>query len=217
MSSSDPPAILEPPKLDPSSTSQPQTTAGGSAANTGTPQPPAAPASAPKLSGAELKKQAKAEKAARRAQVAQEKQGGAASTTPTTHILGQKAEGLKAPKGPVHKRSGSTAGEARNLPIRGGAPKAASLVVVPKEEDKTVEFFRHLYKSRTTTIAGAGKEIHPAVLALGMQMSNYTICGSCARLVATLQAFKRVSRWYHDIEGIFFLVYHCISRPNANL
>jgi translation initiation factor eIF-2B subunit delta len=46
---------------------------------------------------------------------------------------------------------------------------------------------------RTTSIAGASKDVHPAVLALGLQMSNYTICGSCARLVATLQAFKRVS------------------------
>jgi translation initiation factor eIF-2B subunit delta len=193
MSSSDPPAILEPPKSDPPTAPQPQITADGSVANTGTTQTPAAPAGAPKLSGAELKKQAKAEKAARRAQVAQEKQSGAGPSAPPIPISGQKAEGLKAPKGPVHKRTGSTSGEARNLPVRGGAPKAAPPIVVPKEEDKTVEFFRHLYKSRTTTIAGAGKEIHPAVLALGMQMSNYTICGSCARLVATLQAFKRVS------------------------
>ena len=84
--------------------------------------------------------------------------------------------------------------EVKNLPVR-GAQKAVPIPVAvePKKEDKTVEFFRHLYKTRTTSIAGASKDVHPAVLALGLQMSNYTICGSCARLVATLQAFKRVS------------------------
>ena len=85
------------------------------------------------------------------------------------------------------------AADARYLPARGGQQKTAPVTEIPKGEDKTVEFFRHLYKTRTTSIAGAGKEVHPAVLALGLQMSNYTICGSCARLVATLQAFKRAS------------------------
>jgi translation initiation factor eIF-2B subunit delta len=193
MSSSDPPEVTEPPKSDPPAATQPPTSANGSAANIGKPQDAAASAGAPKLSGAELKKQAKAEKAARRAQAAQERQGGAVAS-PSTPGPGQNSEGLKVPKGPLHKRTGSTSGDARNLPFRGGGQRAAPPAPeVPKEEDKTVEFFRHLYKSRTTTVAGAGKEIHPAVLALGMQMSNYTICGSCARLVATLQAFKKVS------------------------
>jgi translation initiation factor eIF-2B subunit delta len=148
----------------------------------------------PKISNAELKKQAKAEKAARRAQALQEKQSpGAAAQSPVAATRpGAKPEGQKSGKG-QHKRSGSVAIEGRNLPIRGGAQKVVAVPVVPKEEDKTVEFFRHLYKPRTTSIAAVGKDVHPAVLALGLQMSSYTICGSCARLVATLQAFKRVS------------------------
>jgi translation initiation factor eIF-2B subunit delta len=147
-----------------------------------------------KISPAELKKQAKAEKAARRAQAIQEKQGGGTASialpSPSTQ---QKTEEQKGPKS-QHRRGGSTSVEVRNLPVR-GAQKAVPvhIVVEPKLEDKTVEFFRHLYKTRTTSIAGASKDVHPAVLALGLQMSNYTICGSCARLVATLQAFKRVS------------------------
>jgi translation initiation factor eIF-2B subunit delta len=145
-----------------------------------------------KLSGAELKAKAKAEKAARRAQASLEK-GTTAPVAAATPGEQPKTEGQKGPKG-QHKRGNSTSIEMRNVPVR-GAQKAAPVAVPAelKKEDKTVEFFRHLYKLRTTSIAGASKEVHPAVLALGLQMSNYTICGSCARLVATLQAFKRVS------------------------
>ena len=142
-----------------------------------------------KLSGAELKKQKQAEKAARRAQAINAKEGSGVVPSPSMPI--QKTEGVKLPK-TQQKKGGAAAVEMRNLPGR-GAQKAAPAGQLPAVEDKTVEFFRHLYKTRTTSIAGAGKDIHPAVLALGLQMGNYTICGSCARLVATLQAFKRVS------------------------
>lgn len=183
MSASDPPAVVEPAKTElPAEAS----TKGGK------PQTPVTPTGAQKLSNAELKKQAKAEKAARRAQAAQEKQSGAAASPSIGPGQGQKTDGLKVAKGPQHRRTGSTSAGSQNLPFRGNAQKVPPANDIPKEEDKTVEFFRHLYKSRTTTIAGASKEIHPAVLALGMQMSNYTLCGSCARLVATLQAFKKV-------------------------
>jgi hypothetical protein len=155
---------------------------------------PAAPADEPKLSGAELKKRAKEEKAARRAQAIAEK-GAAAPVVPATPAPQPKTEVQKGAKGQrQHQRGSSTSVEVRNLPVRGSQKVAPGPVPSePKKEDKTVEFFRHLYKTRTTSIAGVSKDVHPAVLALGLQMSNYTICGSCARLVATLQAFKRVS------------------------
>ncbi|XMA15319.1 hypothetical protein WAI453_008110 [Rhynchosporium graminicola] len=163
----------------------------------------------PKLSAAELKKQAKAEKAARRQQALAEKQSGAPPVTiaPISSPR-QKAEGQKGAKS-NHKRGASTTMEVRNLPVR-GPPVVATLPAAPKKEDKTVEFFRHLYKQRTTTIAGASREVHPAVLALGLQMSNYTICGSCARLVATLQAFKRVIESYTTPRG-YSLTRHLTS------
>ena len=60
--------------------------------------------------------------------------------------------------------------------------------------NKNVAVFGHLYgQQRRTTIAGAGKEVHPAVLALGLQMRDYVVCGSSARCLAMLLVFKRVS------------------------
>jgi len=183
--SSDPPPASEPAKA--ANTESPQTQS--QAKPLPKPKEPVASSEGSKLSGAEAKKRAKEEKAARRAQALQSKQSSGApqSSAPAPGQF-QKAEGGKGPK--------QQKVEIRNQPSKGGPKISVVTPMVPKAEDKTVEFFRHLYKTRTTTIAGAGKEVHPAVLALGLQMSNYTICGSCARLVATLQAFKRVSRGY---------------------
>lgn len=149
------------------------------------------------LTGAEIKAQKKAEKAARRAQEILNKQvGSAAQVSAGGKVEGHTPGSKGTPKGGKdvgkgqQKHRGSTAGETRNLAIRGVQQTAAALE--PRPQDKTVELFRHLYKTRATTIAGAGKEVHPAVLALGQQMRSYVVCGSNARLVATLQAFKRV-------------------------
>ncbi|KAH8668028.1 hypothetical protein BGZ60DRAFT_470007 [Tricladium varicosporioides] len=171
MPSSEPPPVADSPKLETPTTTE-----------------------APKLSGAELKKQKQAEKAARRAQAIQGKQ----AAVPAVATPAQNNEAQKGGKS-QQKRRGSTAG--LGVPIRSKTPVVAPVPVVPKKEDKTVEFFRHLYKPRMTSIAGASKDVHPAVLALGLQMSNYTICGSCARLVATLQAFKRVIESYTTPPG----------------
>jgi hypothetical protein len=169
------------------------------------------------LTPAELKKKAKEEKAARRAQAvaAKEAESAPAATEtsqagPSTAVLPptsspqnalQKGE---AQKGHKTQQRGPAYGAPRNLPVR-SAQKAVPAPLVPKKEDKTVEFFRHLYKPRTTSIAGASKEVHPAILALGLQMANYTVCGSCARLVAMLQAFKRVSS-YQRKEFLYILI-----------
>jgi translation initiation factor eIF-2B subunit delta len=195
MPSSDPPPVETPQPEAPAPTpaqSQPQSQGKGKPAKAAKTQDGAPPADGKALSGAELKKQAKAEKAARRAQALQEKQGGPPVLGPGSQpSQGQKSDGQKGGK-TQHKRTGSTVAEMRNMPAR-WLQRVVPAPQEPKKEDKTVEFFRHLYKTRTTSIAGASKDIHPAVLALGLQMCNYTICGSCARLVATLQAFKRVS------------------------
>ncbi|KAH8811921.1 hypothetical protein F5884DRAFT_669093 [Xylogone sp. PMI_703] len=161
-------------------------------------QEPATAKDPTKLSGAELKKQAKAEKAARRAQAKQGAvgQGGAGPAGGQA----QKSEGQKGGVKPIQKKGGSVVADSRPLTIRGGSQQALNSVVEQKE-DKTVEFFRHLYKPRTTAIAGVSKDVHPVVLALGLQMSNYTLCGSCARLVATLQAFKKVIESYTTPPG----------------
>ncbi|KFY45462.1 hypothetical protein V494_00926 [Pseudogymnoascus sp. VKM F-4513 (FW-928)] len=159
-----------------------------------------------KLTALELKAQKKAEKAAKRQQVIQNRQGGAAPGAPAGAagaILSP--QGNKgAPKGGKesgkgqHKRAASNAGDPKNAPARSQQQNNAP--VEPPAEDKTVELFRHLYKPRAKTIAGA-KDVHPAVLSLGQQMSNYVICGSNARLVATLRAFKRVINSYTTPPG----------------
>ena len=191
MPSSDPPTAEEPRKSQAADASQSQKDKKGIAMKQA--KEPMTPTETLKLSGAELKKKAKDEKAARRAQALLDKQSSGAVPPPLMASgQTQKSDPQKGPKGPAQKKGGLAAVEPRNLPTR-GVQKTATVVELPKEEDKTVEFFRHLYKTRTTSIAGAGKDVHPAVLALGLQMGNYTICGSCARLLATLQAFKRVS------------------------
>jgi translation initiation factor eIF-2B subunit delta len=172
-------------------------------------KPPNPPAAGGALTGAELKAQKKAEKAARRAQEAQARQApstlppsagqGATSTATSAGNASNSQHGNKGAKpesgGGQHKRNASQA----NVVSKGSHTNGTE---VPAVEDKTVELFRHLYKPKSTTIANAAKEVHPAVLALGVQMSSYTICGSIARLVATLQAFKRVRALFsQDVGG----------------
>ncbi|CAG8591843.1 1678_t:CDS:2 [Ambispora gerdemannii] len=50
--------------------------------------------------------------------------------------------------------------------------------------------------SKGTNTASAPKEIHPAVLVLGLQFAEYKICGANARCIATLTAFKKVIQDY---------------------
>lgn len=149
-----------------------------------------------KLTGLELKALKKAEKAAKRQQVIQNRQGGAtpAATGPAAAILSPQGKGSPRAgkehggKG-QHKRAPSViSSDSKNAPPRS---QQQQYDIPDYVEDKTVELFRHLYKPRAKTIAGA-KDVHPAVLSLGQQMSNYVVCGSNARLVATLRAFKRV-------------------------
>ena len=158
-----------------------------------------------KPSGAEAKKKAKEEKAAKRAREKQNQQqppaeapggsgAGTANHASKKGITPPGAETSPVPKH-QHKRSGSIAASAQKpLTLRPADPVATPALPESKKESKKVALFGHLYGTpRRTTIAGAAKDVHPAVLALGLQMSNYIICGSSARCVATLLVFKRVS------------------------
>lgn len=155
-----------------------------------------------KLSNAELKKRAKAEKAAKRAQAKEARPEAAVlpdlsgpRKVDTPPEISRKnsaggGPGIPAAKG-AHKQNASIQ---KNMPLRPAAqPQAAIPTAQPEKENKNVALFGHLYSQpRRTTIAAAGKDVHPAVLALGLQMSNYVICGSNARCVAMLLVFKRV-------------------------
>jgi translation initiation factor eIF-2B subunit delta len=167
------------------------------------------------LSGAGIKKKAKAEKAARRAQVKQEKIPPVKGNIPEQIMSAVTANnGQDTSKGVInapsaaptpsskgqHKRTASMSAPAQKaLPLRPQHPQAAPIRVETPKASKKVALFSHLYgQPRRTTLAGVGKDVHPAVLALGLQMSNYVVCGSNARCIATLLVFKRVRRQYRQ-------------------
>lgn len=167
-----------------------------------------------KPSGAELKKKAKEEKAAKRAREKQNQQqpsaegSGSSRTDAANNAIrkGVVASGPETPAAPKHdhKRTGSmNANQQKTLPLRSSETVAIAAPSEPKKENKNVALFGHLYGNpRRTTIAGAAKDVHPAVLALGLQMSNYVICGSNARCVATMLVFKKVRQHYPELQSI---------------
>ncbi|KAK4992271.1 hypothetical protein LTR50_001251 [Elasticomyces elasticus] len=98
-----------------------------------------------------------------------------------------------------HKRTGSVsaANAQRPLALRRRPSQSGGQAKESKQIVKEVGLFGHLYNQpRRYTIEGASKAVHPAVLALGLQMSSYTICGSSARCVAMLLAFKKAIEAY---------------------
>lgn len=151
-----------------------------------------------KLSPAELKKLAKAEKQAKRAQAK------AATGVPSHQPVPPK----DIPRPQKESKQGSKDDKSRPLPVR-RRPSQSNLPVVKeperkikKEPKQTGLFFGHLYsQSKQQSLVGASKDVHPAVLALGLQYSSYTICGSTARMVAMLLVFKTVIESYQTPPG----------------
>ncbi|GAT19186.1 translation regulator GCD7 [Aspergillus luchuensis] len=182
------------------------------------------------LSPAELKKKAKAEKAARRARERAEREqsgGGAGGAAPGG---GQSAAGgKKGASGPGGTGAGGKdasgaatpqkGGHQKQLPRRGsaqatGQPSAAELK--KKQEEKNVSVFGHLYgQQRRTTIAGAGKEVHPAVLALGMQMRDYVVIEAYTTPLGTSLARHLTTHLSHQITYLSTCRPLSISQGNA--
>ncbi|KKK15608.1 translation initiation factor eif-2b delta subunit [Aspergillus rambellii] len=158
------------------------------------------------LSPAELKKKAKAEKAARRARERAERdqpggpgagQGQGQGQGPNTAAAKKGQDGGAGGVGGGGGGAAAAASKGQKSAPRRGSAQGGAVEQKRKQEDKNVAVFGHLYgQQRRTTIAGAAKEVHPAVLALGLQMRDYVVCGSSARCVATLLAFKRVIEAY---------------------
>ena len=149
------------------------------------------------LTPAELKKKAKADKAARRIREKLDKEGGTIGSAIPTPGVGAQARSPTTPKKDAAGAGSAQKGPRPLTPRRGSGPLAQTGSVLveqkKKKDDKKVAVFGHLYgQQRRVTVAGATKEVHHAILALGMQLMDYTICGSSARCVATLIAFKRV-------------------------
>ncbi|KAK4946801.1 hypothetical protein LTR10_014303 [Elasticomyces elasticus] len=176
-----------------------------------------------KLTGAQLKAQKVAEKAARRAEkVAQKGAEAVAVTVAPKPDLQRRPSATKreSETGTHPKRTPSASG--RPLPIRAG-PQQQQQTPMPaapekdKRQDKRVGMFSHLYpKEKKASLAGAGREIHPAVLALGLQLRDYVICGGNARCVATLLAFKKVIQTYTTPPGVA-LSRHLLTHLNHQI
>ncbi|KAJ5894324.1 hypothetical protein N7495_006015 [Penicillium taxi] len=160
------------------------------------------------LTPAELKKKAKEEKAARRAKERLEREGGAGPAGGAAPGAGQ-ARPTSTPRKDIASGSASQKSQKNQkdaTPRRGSGPVVQTgATTEPKKKktsDKIVSVFGHLYgQQRRTTVAGAAKEVHPAVLALGLQLRDYVVCGSSARCVATMLAFKRVIESYDTPPG----------------
>ena len=152
-----------------------------------------------KLSPAELKKQKQAEKQAKRAQL---KTGG--------HLIvqqqGSPKEGQKQPR---DLKQTPKEDKSRPLPVR-RRPSQPNVPLVKESEKKSKKgpkqaglFFGHLYSnSKQQSLVGASKDVHPAIITLGLQYSSYTICGSTARMLAMLLVFKVVIESYQTPPGI---------------
>ncbi|KAI2470869.1 nagb/rpia/CoA transferase-like protein [Annulohypoxylon bovei var. microspora] len=153
-----------------------------------------------KPSGAELKAKAKAEKAARRAQVKVSKEvvKGEAAISSSPGQLGPSAGEVKGGKAKGKQDGGATTTPAagKQAVSKGPAPAA------PTEPKFTIpECFSHLSMAKRIPITQADKDVHPTVLALGQQMATFTIDESITRLKATLLAFKKVIDSYTTPPG----------------
>ncbi|KAL6805291.1 hypothetical protein J3E68DRAFT_388079 [Trichoderma sp. SZMC 28012] len=146
-----------------------------------------------KLSNAELKKKAKEEKAARRA---------AAKVSVPQPPASAPGQGDSAKGGkPKPKQDGPQAGaqHGKTPAPRSAAPMTAT---APKEAKPSVpECFSHLAMAKGVNLTHADKDVHPAVLLLGQQMSTMAISDSTTRLEATLLAFKKVIDSYTTPHG----------------
>lgn len=137
-----------------------------------------------KLSGAELKAKAKAEKAARRA--------ASKVVGPPAPVAGTGGD-AKGAKGKGKQQDAPQA-------LVGKAQRQSTLPQAPKENKPSVpECFSHLSMAKRIPMTQADKDVHPAVLLLGQQMSSFVLRDSTKRLEATLLALKKVclgaSRW----------------------
>lgn len=186
------PILVSPPPQQTENPTPTQAPTAESAAN--------AQASAPKMSNAELKAKAKAEKAARRAQVKEAKVVPVPPTTQTGAAGGDGKGGGKLGKGKQDgqlQSPGGAPGQGRSGHQRrpSGMGRRPSIVAAVVERDVRSEIpdcFSHIPMAKRIATSQANKDVHPAALALGQQMATFTVRDSIARLKCTLLAFKQV-------------------------
>lgn len=154
----------------------------------------AAPAETEKLTPAQLKAKAKAEKAARRAQ-AKEAKAAAQAASPA----GDKgaAADAKGAKGKGKQDGQQPQGKGGHLQVRrpsvSGGRRPSSSTIEKDARSAIPECFSHVPMAKRIPTSQTHKDVHPAVLAVGQQMATFALNDSISRLKATLLAFRKVS------------------------
>lgn len=144
-----------------------------------------------KLTPAQLKAKAKAEKAARRAKAKEVKEAPPAAAAAD-------AKGGKGGKG--GKQEGGQSGsqqQGKSVPgrrpsLNGRRPSLGAAIIKEDPRSSIPECFSHVPMAKRIQTSQAHKDVHPAVLAVGQQMATFALKDSIARLEATLLAFKKV-------------------------
>jgi|ERR1700722_2950275 len=145
-------------------------------------------------SGSQLQKPQKPTKAERRELHRAAKEGkqsgpqGSSSTSAKAPSTPVSASGMKK----VTAKSGETfAKPSTSKPSKDSRDAASSVPADDREENsRGLRIFSH-FGLQKPVISVKG-DIHPAIIRLGLQFSEFKICGANARCIATLIAFKTV-------------------------
>ncbi|KAK3359287.1 translation initiation factor eif-2b-like protein [Lasiosphaeria hispida] len=154
------------------------------------------PANPAQLTPAQLKAKAKADKAARRAQVKETKAVVAAADAAKTTVDAKGNKGKGKQDGP---QSQSKTSPQHRASVSGRRP--STLAVEKDVRSGIPECFSHIPMAKRIPTAQAHKDVHPAVLLVGQQMATFAIKDSIARLEATLLAFRKVIGSYETPKG----------------
>lgn len=86
-------------------------------------------------------------------------------------------------------------------PRKAGPGQTAVLVQQPKKPKgpEVPEAFSYLAMAKQTPLSKADNDVHPAVLAVGQQMANFTLKDNLARLEAMLVAFQLVGSTCQEV------------------
>ncbi|KAL2197544.1 hypothetical protein P885DRAFT_68675 [Corynascus similis CBS 632.67] len=154
-----------------------------------------------KLTPAQLKAKAKAEKAARRAQV---KEARAAAPQASPALDKGAATDAKGVKGKGRQDGQQSQGKAGHLHVHrpSVSGRRPSSPMLEKDNRGAIpDCFSHVPMAKRIPTSQAHKDVHPAVLAVGQQMATFALNDSISRLKATLLAFRKVIESYETPKG----------------
>ncbi|KAK9765682.1 hypothetical protein K7432_005777 [Basidiobolus ranarum] len=99
----------------------------------------------------------------------------------------------------AQKAKGGSHSSAKTIPSKPTVtpqPQTKSISSKEDKKPKQLGLFAHLEEPKGPLGTQIPKELHPAILSLGLQFSEFQISGSNARAIATLNAFKKVIQDY---------------------